>query len=891
MQSGRRKALLSLLNIITEDLQIEEVTSIAEAKILIPILIKFNNSGDLRFIANDVDFRSAVDFIRDEMGDSFVECLDPDLADKGDQHAIECFLLALIYVLRIKHDEKFLGLCTRLDENDNIQIAWMIEKLDSFGHFSVIPFHELLPSPLNDKENTSPAGFSTPLRTVSDVNISRSWKTLPVERRRPCLSNLEESPVNKVLGSPRGEDVSRIYALRQEVKRLREFAISLGREKDQLDDLYSLQSKELNEVKGENERLQGCISRLLPQSERVAFLEDKVLQLDSENAQFSKSLIAEKNRNAKNEATMGEIMFQRDEALQKVDLLVDQLKHLQNEYEKALRRGNDELQMHEQSRKLLLASEKKWSSEFSALQAKLSEAYSSLEQDRKFKLENDELKEYERDEYIFSLNQNLERAEEAKRKMEVSLVERDEKIKHLNDLAGKRAKQVAELQTYHDLYIKLKREVSEYKRASEACVLNKNNYGLVTNYDEPNKIECLLREQNYQYNMQNSTTTVNDFIVDDCFADDDLVTSDADINTVATEFRQQLFAQQKSFLERDNFENELGPSGVNEDPFGENFTDMASNEIIDVFGEGDFAARPVVVFYAYRLPSNKAFDHLKFLRFVQFTLDKIVDQDYTVIYFHYGLRSNNKPPFKWLFNVYQLLDRRYKKNLKALYLVHPTKFIRFVWRIFQPIISFKFEKKLHYVNSLNELTDFVSTTNLNLPQPIIDIMDHNPNCDIPPIASDLMDFLLEHGLQTKGIFRRSANVTTLKALQQRINLGEKIDFLRDPEFNGDLENSILLASVLLKTFLRSLGEPLITNKLYPELTLLAAAIEKPAYIDATRDLLQRLPPENLLLLKRIIEFLKQIEAHSEENLMNANNLSVVFGPNLTWPTDQQVKDF
>lgn len=426
--------------------------------------------------------------------------------------------------------------------------------------------------------------------------------------------------------------------------------------------------------------------------------------------------------------------------------------------------------------------------------------------------------------------------------------------------------------------------------------------------------------------MQNSTTPSNDFVVDDCFADDDLVTSETDINAVTTQFKQQIFAQQKSFLERDNFENELGPSGVNEDPFGENFADMASNEIIDVFGEGDFSARPVVVFYAYRLPSNKTFDHLKFLRFVQFTLDKIVDQDYTIIYFHYGLRSNNKPPFKWLFNVYQLLDRRYKKNLKALYLVHPTKFIRFVWRIFQPIISFKFEKKLHYVNSLNELSAFVSTTNLNLPQPIIDfdlstssslkssvsssfdnntekqpprptqqfnvtlkfIMDHNPNCDIPPIASDLMDFLLEHGLKTKGIFRRSANVTTIKVLQQRINLGEKIDFLRDPEFNGDLENSILLASVLLKTFLRSLGEPLITNKLYPELTLLAAAIEKPAYINATRDLLQRLPPENLLLLKRIIEFLKQIEAHSEDNLMNANNLSVVFGPNLTWPTDQQV---
>lgn len=30
-------------------------------------------------------------------------------------------------------------------------------------------------------------------------------------------------------------------------------------------------------------------------------------------------------------------------------------------------------------------------------------------------------------------------------------------------------------------------------------------------------------------------------------------------------------------------------------------------------------------------------------------------------------------------------------------------------------------------------------------------------------------------------------------------------------------------------------------------------------------------------------------AHSKENMMNANNLSVVFGPNLTWPTDREVK--
>jgi hypothetical protein len=42
-------------------------------------------------------------------------------------------------------------------------------------------------------------------------------------------------------------------------------------------------------------------------------------------------------------------------------------------------------------------------------------------------------------------------------------------------------------------------------------------------------------------------------------------------------------------LERDNFESELG--GTNEDPFGEDFTEIANHEIIDVFGEGDLVAR------------------------------------------------------------------------------------------------------------------------------------------------------------------------------------------------------------------------------------------------------------------------------------------------------------
>lgn len=107
-------------------------------------------------------------------------------------------------------------------------------------------------------------------------------------------------------------------------------------------------------------------------------------------------------------------------------------------------------------------------------------------------------------------------------------------------------------------------------------------------------------------------------------------------------------------------------------------------------------------------------------RYLQKTLDRVVDLDYSIVYFHYGLRSHNKPPLKWLIQTYQMLDRRYKKNLKALYLVHPTRFIRIAWKIFQPFISYKFERKVHYVNYVQELNTSLRLASLNIPQPILE---------------------------------------------------------------------------------------------------------------------------------------------------------------------------
>ncbi|VDN06184.1 unnamed protein product [Thelazia callipaeda] len=402
------------------------------------------------------------------------------------------------------------------------------------------------------------------------------------------------------------------------------------------------------------------------------------------------------------------------------------------------------------------------------------------------------------------------------------------------------------------------------------------------------------------------------------FAEDDLFNLDEE-----TICKFDIMKSVSSFLERDDFEEELGC--LADDPFAENFTDISQHEIVNVIADGDWVGRPIVVIYAYRLPSNKTFDYARFLRFLQSTLDKVVELDYTVVYFHYGLRSNNKPPMKWLLQAYSVLGRKYKKNLKALYLVHPTRFIRIVWGIFKPLISMKFERKIHYVDYLHELDSVLCVKQLNLPQPIKDydasllfashitpdksqpvkktyptprptqqfnvplefILSHNPDCDVPPVVTDLIAFLRDHSLNVVGLFRRSAEVYSIKRLQERIDKGEQIDFLNEERYKDNLQDASIEASVLLKTFLRSLDEPVTTNKLYPRLAALSE-LPKDSKLGAIIEIVDMLPAENYILLKTVCEFLAEVAAHSNENMMGANNLSVIFGPNLTWPKDCEV---
>ncbi|XP_035703861.1 rho GTPase-activating protein 1 isoform X2 [Folsomia candida] len=375
----------------------------------------------------------------------------------------------------------------------------------------------------------------------------------------------------------------------------------------------------------------------------------------------------------------------------------------------------------------------------------------------------------------------------------------------------------------------------------------------------------------------------------------------------------------------ENFEEELAaapfisePDSITTTPLQdeEDFSDISQHGIVEVVGD-DAYGRKIIVVVACKLPSNKGFDHQRFLRYLLYTLDKYVEQDYSLVYFHHGLNSKNKPSLTWLWQAYRAFERKYKKNLKALYLVHPTNFIKLTFQLFKPVISAKFGRKVMYINYLHELNQFIRLDQLTIPQIVLDydqqltaksshkavpyptinntgsnnkasktpldtqqfgvslmfIKERNNSDIIPPIMRQCVEYLSQpEALATDGLFRRSASTILVKECQAKANRGEVI------EFNGDFH----LAAVLIKAFLRELEEPLLTFDLFEEIMDFQKLSKDERGPIVKQIILEKLPEDNYAVLKYLVHFLSKVMDRADLNKMTSSNLAVVFGPNLMW---------
>ncbi|NXJ13983.1 TAGAP protein, partial [Odontophorus gujanensis] len=145
---------------------------------------------------------------------------------------------------------------------------------------------------------------------------------------------------------------------------------------------------------------------------------------------------------------------------------------------------------------------------------------------------------------------------------------------------------------------------------------------------------------------------------------------------------------------------------------------------------------------------------------------------------------------------------------------------------------------------------------------------------LPQPVQDLLTILYMKGPSTEGIFRKAANEKARKELKEDLNKGG----------NVDLESkTVHLLAVVFKDFLRNIPSKLLSDDLYDKWIL---ALEKPSKqekIEELKEVADKLPRPNLVLLKHLLSVLHRISQNSDTSRMDANNLAICVGPNMLSP--------
>lgn len=315
----------------------------------------------------------------------------------------------------------------------------------------------------------------------------------------------------------------------------------------------------------------------------------------------------------------------------------------------------------------------------------------------------------------------------------------------------------------------------------------------------------------------------------------------------------------------------------------------------------DFETRPMVVLNASALPDPQAVSYDLLLSRILSYLNLYVEADYTVIFFAAG--GKHTPGWNWVWKAYRSLSRKYRKNLKQLYIVHSSFFSKMLFSLAGAIISPKFFRKLSYIATLSELAQRVPLTQIDIPPtvyqenlkyerkitlpvpnrssifgvPLEDLMGfYGEKNGIPRVVRDSILFLRERGLAEEGLFRRSPSSVMLRAAQDAYDRGNVVSL----ENFGDPH----LAAVLLKKYLRDLPEPVFPERLYPLIRRCPSPTNDPSDMTSVtfirEILLPELPPCVYILLSHVLHLMHDVSVHSASNRMDEHNLAVVICPNL-----------
>ncbi|CAG8437320.1 3438_t:CDS:2 [Ambispora gerdemannii] len=313
----------------------------------------------------------------------------------------------------------------------------------------------------------------------------------------------------------------------------------------------------------------------------------------------------------------------------------------------------------------------------------------------------------------------------------------------------------------------------------------------------------------------------------------------------------------------------------------------------------DFESKPLVVVCACNLPDPNEVNYDKILNRILRKLDLFVESDYTVVLFAGG--AQHRPGWHWMFRAYKSLSRKYKKNLKNLYIVHSTTWARVILDVMNVVISPKFGRKVNYIPTLSKLALYVPITQIEIPPlvytynlkfeekitlqpttyengslmfgvPIEVLMGSEGEKGLPRVIKDCVNYLRAEGLETDGIFRRSPSSILLRQAREAYDRGNPINLA---------DYGVHVSAVLLKMFFAQLPVSVFPAEIYEtlrQIRLKNGHLERIEFIRET--IFPLLLPPVVILLHYVCSLLYDISKREKVNRMTAYNLAVMMAPNL-----------
>ena len=165
-------------------------------------------------------------------------------------------------------------------------------------------------------------------------------------------------------------------------------------------------------------------------------------------------------------------------------------------------------------------------------------------------------------------------------------------------------------------------------------------------------------------------------------------------------------------------------------------------------------------------------------------------------------------------------------------------------------------------------------------------LDNGAVVRIPYVAQQCLAYLHAHAYRAEGVFRKPGNTRRMNQLKSTLD-ERHVSSLSSPTWSPpplDLDGySVNDVAGLFKRFMRELAEPIFTARLQGMFHAAASIENERERMIALQLLLVTLPSANRDLAHALLLFLRRIAVNADGedgNKMNANNLAVVWAPNL-----------